>query len=327
MDEPELTAESLLKQAAAEDASRGSNDNDSSNEPELTDPEPGTESNADEKPKTEPAKKDEPIVSKDKEAAGTEKKTEEKPKSKWVQNEERKNKTWQEINAEKETLKAEKEAIAREKAEVAKRAKQIELAKATAEPLRDEHGFTGNDYKKVAADYRQKAYDAATPEERKQFAAWADSADQIAAKLEQKHAQLTQERTIAGLRDEWTKAHNELSAKPEYAALKDQNSDLYKGVVEILNKHPYLTQQPDGLYTAVELVDTKAQLKAFDGTKAELAKLKEEHSKLQKKLSIGGGSPTSAPEGEKDFKDLSLKEQQKRLERAAREHDRDAGFE
>lgn len=322
MDEPEVTAESLLKAAAEHDAGRGTADN----EPEVTDPEPETTKDKAAKPEAKPEeKKDEPTA-KDSKAESAEKKPDEKPKSKWAQNEERKNKTWQEINAEKEAIKAEKETLQREKSEIQRRSEEIQRAKVTSEPLRDEHGYTSKDYKGVASDYRQKALDAATPAERKQLAEFADAADQVAEKLNQKHQQLMQERNVADLRAKWQEVHDKLVAKPEYADLKTEGSELHKQTLDVLRKYPFLTMQPDGLQTAVELVEQKAQLKAFDGTKAELTKLKEEHSKLQKKLSIGGGSPTGAPAEETPFNELSTAEQHKRLERAAHSQDREAGF-
>lgn len=246
-------------------------------------------------------------VSKDSEAKEADKADATQEKSQWAKNKERKEKTWQEINAEKEAIKAEREAIAREK-------EQLQKAKLTPnEALRDEHGATAKDYRDAAKALRDKGE-----------AAMAEAAEKLAGNLDAKEQQLKQQRTMEELQAAWSKNYNDLAAKNP--ALKDQTSPLYKEVVAVLNEYKLLAQNPDGLRYAVRAAEVNLQAAEFEGTKAEFAKLKAEHEKLQKKLTIAGGSPTSAPSEAKTFDKMSLKEQEAYLEKAALEHDKASGL-
>lgn len=317
----------MLAAAAAEDAGRFVDD--APKERVVDDPEP-VEKKPAEKPNKDAAASKEKSVSeadKDKEPKDPKKSTaqadsaaaeptEGKAKSKWQQNEERKNKTWSEINAEKDAIKAQQQALQREKAEVQRKAEDIERAKVTAEPIRDEHGFTAKDYRDVAKDMRK----AGTHDQ-------AEAAEKLASNLDAKQQKLIQERNVADLRANWQRSYDELSSKTEYAELKDETSELHMQTMSVLKQFPFLAYQADGLQQAVTMAETRVSAKSSEGTKSELAKLKEEHAKLQKKLTIGGGSPTNLPEEDTPFEKLSSAEQKKRLEQAARASDRDAGFE
>lgn len=231
-----------------------------------------------------------------------------KEKSKWAQNEERKATTWQTINAEKEALKAEKEAITREKAEFEK------SKKAPADStFRDEHGYTSKDYKKVAEDFRAKGDQA-----------MAEAADKLAANLSQKEQQAQQDQAQQSFIESWKKNYEALCEKTP--ALRDKDSPIAKATVKILTEFPLLTRDVNGVGYAVRAAELQLRTQEFDGTKSELTKLKAEHEKLLKKLSIGGGSPTGAPAADKSFNEMSSTEQQKYLEQKVHQHDRDAGF-
>lgn len=232
-----------------------------------------------------------------------------KEQSKWAQNEARKARTWQEINAEKEALKAEKEAITREK-------QAIEQSRRMAAPdaYRDEHGHTAKDYKQVAEKYRRDG-----------DGSMADAAEKLAQNIGEKEQQFAQQRQQAGLQAAWTANYEKSLDK--YPDLKDQNSAFFKEVMQTVKDFPALQYDPDGLKHALRLADVTRQAREFEGTKTELSKLKEEHSKLQKKLSIAGGPPTGAPSEPKAFDAMSLSEQRAHLERAANSHDRSSGYE
>lgn len=245
-------------------------------------------------------------VSKESEAKATDS-TEAKEQSQWAKNKERKEKTWQEINAEKEALKAEKEAIAREKAEIQK-AKQ-----ATSEVYRDKHGATKQDYLEVAKQLRAKGENTQ-----------ADAAEKLAADLAEEENQFKQQKAMEARQAAWKKDYEDLTAKkPD---LKDQNSELYKRTVKVIEQFPLLAQNDGGLKYAVRAAEIELQAEEFEGTKAELTKLKAEYDKLIKKTQIGSGVPTSSPKENKSFDQMSLKEQEKYLEQAAYEHDRASGL-
>jgi hypothetical protein len=259
------------------------------------------------KKETEEAKGEKPEVnSKESEAKATES-PEAKEQSKWAQNKERKEKTWQEINAEKEALKAEKEAIAREKAEIQK------AKAATSDVYRDKHGATKQDYLEVAKQLRAKGETAQ-----------ADAAEKLAADLATEEQQFKQQKAMEERQAAWKKDYEELTAKkPE---LKDQNSELHKRTIKVIEHFPLLAQNEGGLKYAVRAAEIELQAEEFEGTKAEFAKLKTEYEKLIKKTQIGSGVPTSSPKENKSFDQMTLKEQEKYLEQAAYEHDRATGL-
>lgn len=245
-------------------------------------------------------------VSKESEAKTTDS-AEAKEQSQWAKNKERKDKTWQEINAEKEALKAEKEAIAREKAEIQK------AKAATSEVYRDKHGATKQDYLEVAKQLRAKGETAQ-----------ADAAEKLAADVAAEEQQFKQQQAMEVRQAAWKKDYEELTAKkPE---LKDQNSELHKRTVKVIEQFPLLAQSEGGLKYAVRAAEIELQAEEFDGTKAELTKLKAEYDKLIKKTQISSGSPTSSPKEAKTFDQMNLKEQEKYLEQAAYEHDRASGL-
>lgn len=227
-------------------------------------------------------------------------------KSKFAANEERKAKTWQEINAEKEAIRAEKEAIAREREEIQK-------VKASATVLRDEHGASAEDYRAAAKQLLDKGD--------KDLAA---AAEKLAAELDAKQQQMRQEKVITEGRQKWLSNLEELSKS--HPDLKKDGSEFQKAVLGVLEQYPMLKQNPDGIKYAVKAADIELRAKEFDGTKAELTKLKAEYDKLQKKLTISGGSPTAPVKEETSFDALSPKDRARRLEQAAHQHDRDNGL-
>lgn len=231
---------------------------------------------------------------------------EEKPKSKWAANEERKGKTWQEINAEKEAIKAERAALAREREEISK-------AKSAGEVYRDKHGLSAKEYKDAAKEYRAKGEEAL-----------AEAAERVADNLVEEERRYRTERTQDDLRKKWSESFNKISAeKPE---LKDPDSDLHKETLALLKRVPPLAQLPDGLDMAVTLAESLVKGRNYEATTSELKELKSKYEALEKKLSIGSGPPTSVPSEEKAFEDLSLAEMEKRLGQVVSKHDRAAGF-
>jgi len=300
MADTEVTKDQLLSMAAEFDAKQGI-EPAADSAPAVEDAEPVKDEAVKEESKP---KADKPVSedSKTKEAAEA---TEAK-KSKFAANEERKGKTWQEINAEKEALKAEKEAIAREREEIQK-------AKASATVLRDEHGASAEDYRAAAKTLLEKGD--------KDLAA---AAETLAKELDQKQQRMQQEKVLTEGRQKWLNNLEQLSQK--HPDLKKDDSELSKETLKVLAEFPMLKQNPDGIKYAVAAADINLRAREFDGTKAELAKLKSEYEKLQKKLTISGGSPTAPVREDASIGSLPLKEQARRLEQLAHQHDRDNGL-
>lgn len=235
--------------------------------------------------------------------------SEAKPKSKWAANEERKARTWEQINAEKEAIKAEREALQRERDEVLKK----QAVSNPAEKFRDERGFTAQEYRDAAKKFAEAGDNSL-----------AQAAEQRAAELDHKETALRQRAEQEEFGRKWAAKYQELSSKN--AALKDPNSEDYKQVVNLLNQYPLLTRDPNGLEYAVKAVQLE-KAAADSATKdSKIKELTDQLSKLQSKLSIGSGVPAEPPKADKTFDEMTLAEQRKHLERAARQVDRDAGF-
>ena len=299
------TRESLLADAEAHDAVAGVSVEKASNPEEKVSEASDTEPS---KPDAEPEKETEgSSVSEVKEGESAK---ESKPKSKWAANEERKSKTWNELNADKEALKKEREAFSSEQSRL--RSERDEFTKAKAQPnseFRDEKGHTVRDYEDAAKRFDNDGDDEL-----------AKMARDKAGKLQSLESQGRQERAVQEFNQKWLNNYTKLAEKdPD---LKNESSDTYKQVMNLLQKYPLLTKDPDGLSYAYEAVSVGRKGRGYDTAQAENAKLREELGKYQKKLAIGGGVATEQPQGEKAFDKLSQEEQRKRLMASADEFDR-----
>lgn len=279
-------------------------------EPKEDDKKPEAEAKADEsgdgKPKEEQADSslNKPDVSK-----------EEKAKTQKASNEERKGKTWQEINAEKEALKAEKARIEAERQEIARLREEAQKAKLEDAPLRDENNLTAEDYRKFA----EKAAKEGNEDDAKAAKALADQLDKRSADLK---AQRAQEQYVA----KFNATCNELvKDNPE---LNDTNSDLYKETAALYN-NPEMAAvfraKPEYIRFAVQAAKLNIKARTFEKTESEFKKLQSEYDKLSKKLAIGSGQPTPSTEASK-AKPASNEDALKDLRKLAVEHDRASGF-
>ena len=240
------------------------------------------------------------------------KQKEEKPKdqkSKFAQEQQRKAKSWEQINAEKEAIKAEREAVKREREEWAKQREQSSAAESNS--FRDDKGYTAEDYEAAA-----KEFDAdGDTQLAKAARAKADGVRKAAGAKQQ---QVQQER----FNKSWAENYGRLSEKEVW--LKDQSSPEYKRTVELLQRVPFLTAMPDGLVHAVELMKLQDTAGRSQSLESENKALKEQLNKLQQKTAIGKSVPAGQLKTEeKDFSRLSMKEQRDALMRASREFDRE----
>lgn len=241
------------------------------------------------------------------------KQKEEKPKdqkSKFAQDQNRKTKTWEQINAEKEAIRAEREAVKREREEWSKQREQSSVADTNS--FRDEKGYTAEDYEAAA-----KEFDADGDSQLAKAAR--AKADGVRKSVSVKQQQVQQERFTKT----WADNFNKLSEKETW--LKDQSTPEYKRTVELLQRIPILTTLPNGLAHAVELMKLQDTAGRYQSVEAENKALKEQLNKLQQKTAIGKSVPAGQLKTEeKDFSKLSQKEQRDALMRAAREFDRES---
>jgi len=252
-------------------------------------------------------------TSKSSETDSKAKQKEEKPKdqkSKFAQDQNRKTKTWEQINAEKEAIRAEREAVRREREEWIKQREQSSVADTNS--FRDEKGYTAEDYEAAA-----KEFDADGDSQLAKAAR--AKADGVRKTVSVKQQQIQQERFTRT----WADNFNKLSEKETW--LKDQSSNEYKRTVELLQRIPILTTLPNGLTHAVELMKLQDTAGRFQSVEAENKSLKEQLNKLQQKTAIGKSVPAGQLKAEeKDFSKLSQKEQRDALMRATREFDRES---
>jgi hypothetical protein len=245
--------------------------------------------------------------------AKAEKKTEqkaEKEKSRFAQEQNRKAKTWEQINAEKEAIKAEKEALKREREEWSKQREQSTAAETNS--FRDEKGYTAEDYEAAAKEFEADGDSQLAKAAR----AKAEGVRKSATERQQK----AQQEKFAKA---WADSYARLSEKETW--LKDQNSPEYKRTVELLQRVPVLQSMPDGLVHAVELMKLQDSAAKAQSIEAENKALKEQLNKLQQKTAIGKSIPAGQLKAEeKDFSKLSLKEQREALLKASRAFDREA---
>lgn len=235
---------------------------------------------------------------------------EQKKESKFAQEQARKTKTWETINAEKQALKAEKEALARERDEWQKQRQQTE-AKAT-ETYRDQAGFTADDYEKAAKEFEADGDKDLAAAARKKAAEAVKAAGEHQSKVQQERFNKAWEDNYVRLADK----------EPD---LKDPNSELYKSTVDLIGKFQILRAVPDGLQHAVEIVKLQKSAAMSASLEAENKSLKDQLDKLQRKTAIGKGTATQPLKAEEtDFAKLPIKEQRERLMKAAREFDRES---
>ena len=241
----------------------------------------------------------------------TERKVEKEKSSQFAQEQNRKAKTWEQINAEKEALKAEREAVRREREEWTRSREQSKATETNSH--RDEKGYTAEDYEAAAKEFEADGDSQLAKAAR----AKADNVRKAAGERQQKVQQEQFQKS-------WAENYGKLSEKEAW--LKDQNSSEYKRTVQLLNNFPLLTATPDGLVHAVEIVKLQNAAERAQSMEAENKSLKEQLNKLQQKTAIGKSVPAGQLKAEeKDFSKLSLKEQREALMRATREFDRDEG--
>lgn len=306
----ELSADNMLALASAYDSGVDIDNQKNTAEPNQQETEQPTESgkSSPEAPagKEQALEKEPSKESVEKEAPAAEKKS----NSKFAQENARKAKTWESINAEKEALKAEREAIKREREEWAKSREESKAQEVNS--VRDDKGYTAEDYEAAA-----KEFDA---DGDTQLAKAARAKAEGVRKLAGERAQKAQSEQF---QKAWADNFNRLSEKEAW--LKDQNSDAYKRTVGLLQKFPLLTQVPDGLVHAVEIVKLQQSAERVGSLETENKSLKEQLEKLQQKTAIGKSIPAGTLKAqENDFSKLSLKEQREALMRASREFDREA---
>jgi hypothetical protein len=224
-------------------------------------------------------------------------------KSKWAKNEERKNSSWKQINAEKEEIKRQREALLKEAEELKSRKVDLDEGKA----YRDEKGFTAEDYENAAKRLKEEGDDdlaSDAVERAKEVRSEGDKAQQqVVAK---KHWDAFESK-----RQELMHKHTDLS-KPD--------SELTQKANAILSEHPSM-QSAAGLEQAVNIAQLQIKAAGAETSEAQVKELTDKLTKLEKKMSVSGGFRSEKVDGDRSFDDLSMDEQEAHLLKAAASHD------
>lgn len=212
-------------------------------------------------------------------------------------------KTWKQVNEEKDRIKADKEALEEERRELDR-----QKANRTNE-FKDSEGYTADDYRRTAKAWEQDGeYDRAE---------WAKKQADVVEK-EAKDAQANAEQEK--FREEFQRNFDK--AAEDNPDLNTRTSDLHKEVMQLMQDKPFLSSYPGGIIDAVEVVKMRGASREADELKARLSEAEKEIEEYKGKLSIGGSPPTDRLAGAKGFDDMSRTEREKALESIAEDFDR-----
>ena len=227
----------------------------------------------------------------------------EQPKSKWAKNEERKTSSWKHINAEKEEIKRQREELLKVAEELKGRQADLDDGKA----YRDEKGFTAEDYENAAKRLKEEGDDDL-----------ASDAKERAKEVRTEADKSQQEREVKKQHGAFESKRQELMQKHE--DLRDVNSELTKAANAILQQYPSMANA-DGLEHAVNIAQLQMKAAGAEKSETQVEELTNKLNKLEKKMSVSGGFTSEKVDGGRSFDDLSEKEQEAHLLKAAMNFD------
>ena len=227
----------------------------------------------------------------------------EQPKSKWAKNEERKTSSWKQINAEKEEIKRQREELLKVSEELKGRQADLDDGKA----YRDEKGFTAEDYENAAKRLTEEGDDDL-----------ASDAKERAKEVRTEAEKSQQEREVKKQMSAFESKRQELMQRHE--DLRDVNSDLTKAANAILQQYPSMANA-DGLENAVKIAQLQMKAAGAEKSETQVKELTDKLNKLEKKMSVSGGFTSEKVDGGRSFDDLSEKEQEAHLLKAAMNFD------
>ena len=148
----------------------------------------------------------------------------------------RANKTWREVNAEKAALKKEREELeAQRQALTEQQDKSLaEIQQKTATSR-----YSPDEYEAIAKEFEDEGDHANAEAARK-------AADQARTAVKEQDAKAQQAKFVSAWDTNWK------SQAKEHKDLNDQDSELFKMVGQLLERKPVLTQYPEGINDAVE---------------------------------------------------------------------------
>jgi len=226
----------------------------------------------------------------------------EKKQSKYQRAQSRLAKEWDDVKAERARLQAEREAL--EAAKVAKAGQ----ASSEAETKGNSRKFSAEDYREAAKSYRDEGRDDL-----------AKLAENKAGEIEVEERKAFEQKAQTEMKSAWDKnLMEEVDSNPE---LKDSSTPLYKAVSDLLQRHAILRNYPAGIKDAVGLAKMHLKAETASGLEKKIAQYESELTRLRKATTPANSQP-SAPARQKQFHELSSKEQEMELLKMAAEADR-----
>ena len=228
--------------------------------------------------------------------------SEEKKPSKYQRAQSRLAKEWDDVKAERARLQAEREAL-----EAAKTAKASQVSP-EAETKGNSRKFSAEDYREAAKSYRDEGRDDL-----------AKLAENKASEIEVEDKKAFEQKVQTEMKSAWDKnLMEEVDSNPE---LKDSSTPLYKAVSQLLQQHAILRNYPAGIKDAVGLAKMHLKAEAASGLEKKIAQYESELTRLRKATTPANSQP-SAPARQKQFHEMSSKEQEMELLKMAAEADR-----
>lgn len=266
-----------------------------------TDPKPGTETPSDQKHKTEPAAKP------DEKKTGDEKKPEDSAYRKAQAERQRREKTWKELEMERNAIRAEREQLEAAKREAAAKA---EAAQKPKDPLAE---FSPEELERHAKAFERDGQYELADKARAAAAAKREAARQApagesapAAATAANGSPINRETFLA----DWKRNLAEVTA--ENPELKQQDSPLYKETAALIAEVPMLSRMADGVKHAVQIAKLRIEAGSVPGLKEKIGKLEAEIQTLRQATSLGGSSPENRG-GPKDITQMSAAEAEREL--------------
>jgi len=226
----------------------------------------------------------------------------EKKQSKYQKAQSRLAKEWDDVKAERARLQAEREAL-----EAAKTAKASQVSP-EAETKGNSRKFSAEDYREAAKSYRDEGRDDL-----------AKLAENKASEIEVEDKRAFEHKVQTEMKSAWDKnLMEEVDSNPD---LKDSSTPLYKAVSQLLQQHAILRNYPAGIKDAVGLAKMHLKAEAASGLEKKIAQYESELTRLRKATTPANSQP-SAPARQKQFHEMSSKEQEMELLKMAAEADR-----
>jgi len=219
---------------------------------------------------------------------------------------ERRDKSWKALEAEKEAFRSERGALNAELQGLRREVSELRKRPQVTEPAKDPHGLTASDYDKIAKDYRDQGNDSMAEAAR-------ERADSLRKQAPAATAAPTNDFAAPEFQAEWKRHTAELIQQdpelgnPESPVVKAANTLLQDGTYG-----RFFRSAPDGIKAAVEVAKLMREAHSAQALKAQLTTSQEdiktkqaEIDRLNGLLQPRGSHPASPATGRKQGEPLS----------------------